>query len=124
MNNTKFTKTHEWVRINDDNTITVGITDHAQHALGDIVFVELPNKDTSITVGKECMVVESVKSASDVYAPLNGTIIAVNEALTSTPALINQDPQNQGWLFKVQPSNLKELDDLMNDQEYEDYLRE
>lgn len=120
----KFTKTHEWVDIKDDNTVTIGITDHAQHALGDMVFVELPNVGEMIVLGKECAVVESVKSASDVYAPLSGEVIAVNDAVIAAPDLINKDPQEEGWLFKVKLSNPKELEALMDTKSYESYLAE
>lgn len=122
MADMKFVKTHEWVRLENDGIATIGITDHAQHALGDMVFVELPAVGKTITIGKECAVVESVKSASDAYAPLSGEVVAINDAVIATPELVNKDPQGEGWLFKVRPSNPKELDSLMDAKAYEAYL--
>lgn len=124
MSEMKFTKSHEWVRLESDGSITVGITDHAQHALGDMVFVELPEVGTVVVAGKECGVVESVKSASDVYSPVSGEVIAINEIVTATPDLVNKEPQAAGWLFKLRPSNVKELDALMDIKAYEAYLAE
>lgn len=124
MADKKFTKTHEWVSLETDGTATIGITDHAQHALGDMVYVELPGIGEIITAGKECGVVESVKSASDAYAPLSGEVAAVNDAVVATPELLNKDPEGSGWLFKIRPSNPKELDALMDAKTYETYLAE
>lgn len=122
MSDMKFTKTHEWVRLEDDGTVTVGITDHAQHALGDMVFVEQPEKGEALVSGKECAVVESVKSASDVYSPISGEVIATNDDVVASPDMLNKDPQKSGWLFKVRPSNVKEMDALMDIKAYEKYL--
>lgn len=97
----KYTSTHEWARFNDDGTVTVGITDHAQHQLGDMVFVEFPEIGRVLAAGEECAVVESVKAASDVYSPVGGQVIAVNEALGDSPELINQDPYGEGWIFRL-----------------------
>ncbi len=124
MRDMKFTKTHEWVGLEDDGTVTLGITDHAQHALGDMVFVELPAVGEIIVVGKECAVVESVKSATDVYTPLSGEVTATNETIVASPDIINKDPQGEGWLFKMRPSNLKELEVIMDAKAYETYLAE
>lgn len=124
MSEMKFTKTHEWVRIENDGSVTVGITDHAQHALGDMVFVELPEVGVMVSAGKECGVVESVKSASDVYSPISGEVIAGNELVVASPDLLNKDPENTAWLFKVKPADLKELDGLMDVKTYEGYLAE
>jgi glycine cleavage system H protein len=124
MSNMKFTKTHEWVRLESDGMVTIGITDHAQHALGDMVFVEQPDNGEIITAGKECAVVESVKSASDIYSPLGGEVVAINEEVVNTPEIINKDPEASGWLFKIRPSNIKELDALMDVAAYEKYLVE
>jgi glycine cleavage system H protein len=124
MSEMKFTKTHEWVRLENDGSITLGVTDHAQHALGDMVFVDLPEIGTVISAGKECGVVESVKSASDVYSPVSGEVTAVNEIVTATPELINKEPQGAGWLFKMRPSDLKELEGMMDTKAYEAYLAE
>ncbi len=124
MADMKFTKTHEWVRLENDGTVTIGVTDHAQHALGDMVFVEQPDKGEIINSGKECAVIESVKSASDVYSPLSGEVVVVNDDVVAKPDIINKDAQNSGWLFKIKPSNLKELDALMDAAAYEKYLAE
>jgi len=120
--NLKYTKTHEWARVESDGTVTLGITEHAQESLGDMVFVELPEVGKVIVAGKECGVVESVKSASDMYAPISGEVIAANEKVTATPALLNSDPQGEGWLVKVRPSNKSELDALMNAKTYGEFL--
>ncbi len=100
----KYTKTHEWVRVEADGTVTVGITEHAQDLLGDMVFVELPEVGSSLAAGKECAVVESVKAASDVYAPIAGEVTAVNEAVTDSPDLVNKAPYGDGWLFQMKPA--------------------
>jgi glycine cleavage system H protein len=97
----KYSKSHEWVRDEGDGTVTVGITDHAQGLLGDMVFVELPEMDREVGVEEDCAVVESVKAASDVYAPVAGTVVEVNEAVEDSPELVNQDPYGDGWLFKL-----------------------
>lgn len=115
----KYSETHEWVQKNDDGTVTIGITDHAQSLLGDLVFVELPELKTAVTVGEESGVVESVKAASDIYSPISGEIVEVNEALLDNPALVNTDPYGEGWLYRIKPSDIKELDDLLNAAEYE-----
>jgi glycine cleavage system H protein len=119
----RYTKTHEWVRVSGDSA-TIGITDHAQEALGDMVFVELPEVGKELTSNKECAVVESVKSASDVYAPLCGKVTENNEKVATTPALLNTDPYGEGWLFKVVISKKEELDTLMDAKAYEKYLQE
>ena len=97
----KYIKSHEWVRVEDDGSVTVGITDYAQEMLGDLVYVELPEVGQSLAVGEECGVVESVKSASDLYSPVGGEISAVNEELSDTPEQVNQDPYGGGWIFKL-----------------------
>lgn len=108
----KYTKSHEWVRDNGDGTFSVGITDHAQAQLGDLVFVELPEQGRKVKAGEECVVVESVKAAADAYSPLSGEIVAVNSALEEAPETINSDPYGEGWIFKltnVEPAELEEL---------------
>ncbi len=115
----KYTSSHEWARVEEDGSVTVGISDHAQQLLGDMVFVELPELETAVNVGAECAVVESVKSASDVYSPVSGEIIAVNTDLGDSPALVNSDPYGDGWLFQVQPNDKTELDDLMDADTYQ-----
>jgi len=115
----KYTKSHEWVRDEGDGTFTIGITDHAQELLGDLVFVELPEVGSELTAGDACCVVESVKAASDVYMPISGEILEVNELLADTPEIINDSAFDDGWLFKVQPSAEVELEDLMDADAYE-----
>jgi glycine cleavage system H protein len=100
----QYTTDHEWLRREDDGNVTVGITDHAQSALGDLVYVELPEVDQEVESGGDMAVVESVKAASDVYAPIGGTVVAVNEALTDDPEAINNDPYGEGWIVKLEPS--------------------
>lgn len=116
----KYTKTHEWVRV-DDNLATVGITDHAQELLGDLVFVELPEVGTDLGIGSECAVVESVKAASDVFAPLSGTVIEVNEALADAPETINQDAYEEGWIFRLKLTDPSEIDGLMDADGYAEH---
>jgi len=115
----KYTASHEWVRQEGDGSITIGITDHAQELLGDLVFVELPEVGSDLTAGDACCVVESVKAASDVYMPISGEITEVNEVLADAPETINDSAFDDGWLFKVQPSAEVELDDLMDADAYE-----
>lgn len=110
--------THEWVRYDDDGTATVGISDHAQAQLGDMVFIELPEPGASYEQGDACAVVESVKAASDVYAPVTGEIIETNSALEDSPELVNTDPYGDGWLFRVQLANTDELEDLLDADAY------
>ena len=109
----KYTKSHEWVRVEADGTVTVGITDHAQELLGDLVFVELPDVGKELAAEKEAAVVESVKAASDVYAPIAGTVIAVNNAVPDTPESVNQDAY-AAWLFKMKPANAADVDALLD----------
>jgi len=115
----KYTKSHEWVRQEDDGTLTIGITDHAQELLGDLVFIELPEVGSEMVAEEACCVVESVKAASDAYMPVSGEVIAVNEVLADAPETINDSPFDDGWLFKVRPSADAELDDLMSSEEYQ-----
>jgi glycine cleavage system H protein len=109
----KYTESHEWVRTEADGSLAVGITDFAQDALGDVVFVELPKIGQIVEAGKECAVVESVKAASDIYAPVGGEVVAINEALADAPEQINADAFG-AWLFKLKPANLGELDSLLD----------
>ena len=120
----KFTEHHIWARLENDSSVTVGITDHAQDELDDIVFVEPPAKNIFIKAGEKSATVESVKSASDIPSPISGEIIAINDEAIKDPGIINQDPEKSGWLFKIQPSNIKELDNLMDQKAYEKYLAE
>jgi len=119
----KYTREHEWIRIEGD-TATVGITFCAQEQLGDVVFVELPDPDTSADQGSEVAVVESVKAASDIYAPVTGTVIESNEELSDRPELVNEDPENDGWFFKMQLSDPTELDDLLDEADYQAFIQE
>ncbi len=113
-----YRESHEWVRADDDGTATIGISDHAQAQLGDMVFVELPEPGMSYEQGDACAVVESVKAASDVYAPLTGEVIEVNGALEDQPELVNTDPYGDGWLFRMQVANAGELDGLLKPAAY------
>ena len=114
----RYTKSHEWVSDNENGTITVGITDHAQELLGDLVFVELPEVGKALEAEEACAVVESVKAASDIYAPVAGEVVEVNEALEEQPELINSDPYGEGWLFKVKVADSDSLDSLLSADEY------
>jgi len=117
-NHLKYTKTHEWAKI-EGNIVIVGITDHAQDSLDDIVFCELPEIGQEVEVGEACVVIESVKTASDVHSPLTGEIIEINQELDDSPELINESPYNKAWLFKLKPSDLEEeIDDLLTAEEY------
>ncbi|NYT43008.1 glycine cleavage system protein GcvH [Sphingomonas sp. R-74633] len=116
-----FTEDHEWIDV-DGDTATVGITEYAQSQLGDIVFVETPDEGKEVAKGDDAAVVESVKAASDVYAPVSGTVIEGNEALADNPALVNEDPEGEGWFFKLTLSDASELESLMNDSAYQDYV--
>lgn len=118
----KYTKDHEWIREQDDGTVVIGITDHAQASLGDLVFVELPEIENPVVSGDACAVVESVKAASDVYSPLSGTIAAANEALADAPELINSDPYGEGWLFQMRPDSPHQLEELLDSEDYERVL--
>lgn len=109
----RYSDSHEWARLNGDGTVTIGITWHAQDRLGDLVYVENPQVGKSFNKGQECGVVESVKAASDIYAPISGTVVAVNEDLTSSPEKINQDAY-AAWMFKLKPSDVNELDSLLD----------
>lgn len=116
----KFTKSHEWVCLNEDGSATVGISDFAQSALGDIVFVELPVLDVALQANEVVAVVESVKAASDIYSPVSGTITAVNEALADTPETLNEEPYTSGWLYKIALTDPSELDALLSHSDYLD----
>jgi glycine cleavage system H protein len=119
--NLKYAKTHEWVRV-EGNVAVVGITDHAQQELTDIVYVELPSVGAQVEATKESAVVESVKAASDIYAPVSGEIVALNEELSSAPELVNEDPYGKGWLFKVKMSDPAELDELLGPDDYSHHI--
>tara|TARA_X000000950_G_C13919464_1_gene662640 strand:+ start:10337 stop:10723 length:387 start_codon:yes stop_codon:yes gene_type:complete len=122
--NLKFLESHEWARIEDDGTVTVGISNHAQELLGDIVFVELPEVGGNIEIKASVAVVESVKAASDVYTPISGEVMEVNENLVSNPEIINSSPYNQGWFFKVKPQNINELNEMLDFEAYKKFSQE
>ena len=113
----KYASSHEWVSVEDD-TATIGISDHAQEELTELVFIELPDLGRELTAGDTCAVVESVKTASDIYAPLSGKIIDTNDALDTEPGTVNDDPYGDGWFFKIRLTNPKELDDLLSPDDY------
>lgn len=116
----KYTKTHEWAQKLDDGTIRVGITDHAQDLLGDMVFVELPDTGRHVKAGEECAVVESVKAASDIYSPIAGEIVEVNPAVTDGPEVVNKDPYGQGWLLRIRPSDQHGFNQLLDATRYQE----
>ncbi|MFQ6370876.1 glycine cleavage system protein GcvH [Shewanella sp. YIC-542] len=115
----KYTSSHEWIRKENDGSYTVGITEHAQELLGDMVFVELPEVGTELSSGDDCAVAESVKAASDIYAPLSGEVLAINDALEDSPELVNSDAYGDGWFFRIMPSDLSELDNLLDAEGYQ-----
>ena len=118
----KYAKTHEYARTNDDGSVTVGISDSAQDQLGDMVFIELPEVGQTLAAAEACAVVESVKAASDVYAPVGGEVVEVNEALVESPETVNQDTYGEGWLFRLQPADVSEMAPLMDAEAYEEFL--
>lgn len=122
MSETRYTKDHEYIRIEGD-TGTVGISDYAQGQLGDVVFVELPAVGKALAKGGEAAVVESVKAASEVYAPVSGEVVAVNSELEASPATVNEDPAGKGWFVKIKLKDAAELDGLMSEAEYQDYVK-
>lgn len=124
MSTTKFSKEHEWIRIEADNIVVIGITDHAQKLLGEIVYVEAPEVDADVAKEDSIAVVESVKAASDVFAPVSGTVIAVNEELEEAPETVNNSAENDGWLFKIQLSDETELEELMDKAAYDAFVAE
>ena len=119
----KYSKSHEWARDEGDGTVTVGITDHAQELLGDLVFVELPEVGTAVEAEGECAVVESVKAASDIYSPVSGEIVEINQALADAPEGINEDAYGGGWIFKVKMSNSAELEGLLDAAGYREIMQ-
>lgn len=122
MAETRYTRDHEWVRLEDDGTLTIGITDHAQEALGDIVFAELPEVAREVVEGESCATVESTKAASDIYAPVAGRVSEVNENVVDDPGLINRDPTGEGWFMRIEPSDDENFEALMDEEAYEAYL--
>lgn len=118
----RYTKSHEWVRSLPDGSVEIGITDHAQHALGDLVFVEVPESGRQVNAGDAFAVVESVKAASDVYSPVSGEVLAGNDALATQPELVNQEPYGQGWIVRVRLSSAAAVDSLLDAARYDEYL--
>jgi glycine cleavage system H protein len=118
----KFLKSHEWVRVEGDGKVTVGISDHAQSLLGDLVYVELPNVGDTVEAGSACAVVESVKAASDVYAPVSGKVVEVNAALVDKPETINEDPYGDGWMFVLEMSDPDQLGELLGPDDYAELI--
>ena len=114
-----YAESHEWARVEDDGTVTVGISDHAQDSLGDVVYVELPEMGADVVAKGEAGVVESVKAASDIYAPISGKIISVNETLEDAPETVNDSPYGQGWFFRLQPTDLTELESMLDANAYQ-----
>ena len=122
MSEMKFTEAHDWVRQEGDDVAAVGITDYAQEQLGDVVFVELPGVGTEVAQGGDAAVIESVKAASEVHAPVSGTVTEANDALADNPVRVNEDPTGDGWFFKLKMSDPSELDDLMDEDTYKTYI--
>ena len=120
----KYASTHEWARLEEDGTVTVGITDHAQEALGDVVFVELPEVGAVLAAADDAGVVESVKAASDIYAPISGEVTAINPKLEDDPETVNADPYHDGWFYQLQPSDTSELDALLSAEDYQQQCAE
>lgn len=118
----KYTSEHEWARMEDSGALVVGLTDHAQEQLGDLVYVDAPEVGASFSAGEVCAVVESVKAASDVYSPVVGEVVAVNERIKDSPELISQDPYGEGWLFEIRPEDPAEWEDLLDPDQYEELL--
>lgn len=123
MTTLHYTEDHEWIRVEADGTATVGITDHAQDALGDIVFIEMPEVDRHFAKGDPACVVESVKAAADVKMPMAGTIVAVNDALPDDPARVNTDPMNKGWFLRIRPDDPADIDAMLDDDAYAALIR-
>lgn len=122
MSTTKYTEDHEWIRLDDDNEATIGITDYAQEQLGELVYIELPDVANHVGQGDDCAIVESVKAAGDVKSPASGTVVAQNETLEDSPELVNEDAMAGGWLFRIKLDDASELDALMDEAAYESYV--
>lgn len=118
-NELKYTQTHEWVRVEENGEVVIGISEHAQDLLGDMVFVELPELGRKLDASEECAVVESVKAASDIYAPVSGEVIAINEELADSPELVNSDPYGDGWLFRIKMTDGSDIEELLSASDYQ-----
>lgn len=123
-NELKYLPSHEWARVESDGTVTVGISDHAQDSLGDVVFVELPEVGSQVSKGEEAGVVESVKAASDIYSPVSGEVVAINENLEDSPEVVNESSYDDGWFFRVKPDDLSELDDALDAEGYQNAIED
>ena len=124
MSSTKFTEDHEWLRLEDDGTVTIGITDYAQDQLGDIVFIELPNVGDILSTGSEAAIIESVKAAGEMKAAIGGEVLAVNGVLADKPEAVNFDPADSGWFFKLAPDDVDELDQFMDEDAYQEFIKD
>lgn len=122
MSELKFTEDHEWIRLEEDNTATIGITDYAQEQLGDVVYVELPEVGRELGKDDEAVVVESVKAAGEIKMPLTGTVLSINESLEDDPEIVNSDPEGDGWFMTISISNSEEIDTLMDENAYNEFL--
>ena len=120
----KYLSSHEWARVEDDGTVTIGITDHAQESLGDVVYVDLPEPGSQVSVGEEAGVVESVKAASDIFSLVSGEVVAINESVLDNPEIINESPYEDGWFFKVKPEDLSDLDSALDAEGYAQVVAE
>ncbi|MBL4826691.1 MAG: glycine cleavage system protein GcvH [Spongiibacteraceae bacterium] len=123
-NELRYASSHEWVRLEENGTVTIGISDHAQDALGDVVYVDTPDIDANLAAGDDAGVVESVKAASDIFSPVSGVVIAVNEVLEDEPETVNTDPYHDGWFFKMTPTDTTELNGLMSAEQYLEHCEE
>ena len=123
-NELKYLSSHEWARVENDGSVTIGITDHAQQNLGDVVYVELPEVGSTVTAGQEAGTVESVKAASDIFSLVSGEVIAINESLEDAPETVNESPYDDGWFFKVQPDDLSELEDALDADGYRELIED
>ena len=124
MSSIRFTEDHEWLRLEDDGTVTIGITDYAQDQLGDIVYIELPNVGDMLSTGSEAAVIESVKAAGEIKTAIGGEVLAVNDALADKPEAVNLDPTDSGWFFKLAPDDVGELDQFMDEDAYQEFIKE
>lgn len=124
MSELKYTEEHEWLRHDDDGNVTIGISEYAQEQLGDVVYVELPEINRVIHAGEDAAVIESVKAAGDIKAPLNGTVIQINELLTEEPEIVNSDPLGDGWFFRIKPDNEEDLENFMDEDAYAEFLKD
>lgn len=124
MSEVKYTEEHEWLRLDEDGNVTIGISEYAQEQLGDVVYIELPELNQEIHIGEDVAVIESVKAAGEIKAPLDGTVVQINELLAEQPELVNSDPLGDGWFFRVKPDNAGDLDNFMDEEGYQEFLKD